>query len=76
MYCYVDANFAGLWLHENPQYPICTKSMNGPVFFSSNCTILWVSKLQTDISLSSLNSGCVLLSHSVRDLLPLKILIT
>ena len=41
----------------------------------SNFPLLWVSKLQTYISLSTLHSEYVELSHSVRYLLPLKILI-
>ena len=40
-----------------------------------NFPLLWVSKLQTEISLSTLNSEYVALSHSVRALLPLKSLI-
>ena len=24
--CYVDADFVGLWGHENAQYPICVRS--------------------------------------------------
>ena len=38
----------------------------------SNCSLLWVSKLQTEIALSTLNSEYVALSRSVRELLPLK----
>ena len=41
----------------------------------ANCPLLWVSKLQTEIALSTLNSEYVALSHSVRALLPLKSLI-
>ena len=41
----------------------------------SNCPLFWVSKLQTDISLSILHSEYVAFSHSVRSLLPLKSLI-
>ena len=40
-----------------------------------NCPILWVSKLHADIALSTLYSEYVALSHSIRSLLPLKILI-
>ena len=40
-----------------------------------NCPLLWVSKLQTDISLYTLYSEYVALSHSVRALVPLKSLI-
>ena len=40
-----------------------------------NCPLLWVSKIQTDIAISRLNSEFVTLYHSVRALLPLKIII-
>ena len=70
--CYADANFAGLWGHENPQDPICARSRTGFVVTFSNCPLLWVSKLQTDIVLSTLHYEYVALSHSIRALLPLK----
>ena len=38
----------------------------------ANFPLLWVSKIQTDIDLSTLHSEYVALSHSVRALLPLK----
>ena len=41
----------------------------------ANCTLLWVSKLQTEIALSNLHSEYVALSHSVKALIPLKSLI-
>ena len=41
----------------------------------SNCPLLWVSKLQTEISLSALHSEYVELSQYVRVLLPLKSII-
>ena len=71
--CYADADFAGLWGHKDPQNPICARSRTGFVVTFANCTLLWVSKLQTEIDISILNSGYVTLSHSVRALLPLKI---
>ena len=43
--CYADADFAGLWVHEDPQDPICDRSRTGYVVTFSNCPILWVSKL-------------------------------
>ena len=63
---YTDADFAGLWGHENPQYPICTRSRTGFVINFSNCIILWMTKLQTEIALSTLHSEYMTLSHSVR----------
>ena len=75
MNCYAGADFAGLWGHEDPQDPICARSITGFVVTISNCPLLWVSKLQTWIALSNLHSEYVALYHSVRALLPLKILI-
>ena len=73
--CYADADFAVLWGHENPQDPICARSRTGFVATFSNFPLLWVSKIQTDIALSTLNSEYVALPHSIRALLPLKSLI-
>ena len=50
--CYADADFAGLWGHEDPQDPICARSITGFVVTFDNCNLLWVSKLQTCISLN------------------------
>ena len=66
VYCYVDADFARLFF---------ARSRNGFVVTFSNFPLLWVSKLQTEIALSTLHSEYVELSHSVRALLPLKSLI-
>ena len=45
MDCYDDANFAGLWGHENPQDPIFDRSRTVFVVTFANCPLLWVSKL-------------------------------
>ena len=73
--CYADADFAGLWGHEDPQDPICARSRTGFVVIFDHCPHLWVSKLQTEIALYTLHYEYVALSHSVRALLPLKSLI-
>ena len=73
--CYADVDFAVLWVHENPQDPICDRSINIFVANFSNFPLLWVSKIQTNISLSTIHYEYVELSASVRDLLSLKVLI-
>ena len=73
--CYDDAYFAGLWVHEDPQDPICSRSITVFVVTFSNCPLLWVSKLHTDIALSTLHYEYVALPHYVRALFPLKSLI-
>ena len=68
--CYPDADFAGLWGHEHPQDPHCVKSRTGYVITLANCPVLWVSKLQTEIALSTMESEYVALSTSCKDLFP------
>ena len=51
---YTDADFAGMWGHEYPQYPIYARSRTGFVATFSNFPLLWVSKLQAEIALSAL----------------------
>ena len=53
---YVDADFAGLWNVENDQDPVCVKSRTGYVITYGSCPVVWVSKLQTEIALSTLES--------------------
>ena len=43
VYCYVDADFVGLWLNENSQDPICSKIGNGFVLTFYNYLLLWMS---------------------------------
>ena len=72
--CYVDYDLAGMFSYEDPHYPMCARSRSVYVVNFSNCPILWLSKLQIEISLSSLHAEYVALSQSLRDLLPCKAL--
>ena len=40
--CYADAYFVGLWRHENPQDPICARSITEFVVNFVNFPLLWV----------------------------------
>ena len=40
--CYSDADFAGLWVHEDPQDPSCSRIRTGFVVTFANCPLLWV----------------------------------
>ena len=53
--CYADSDFAGLWVHEDHQDPICDRSLTLIMVTFANCPLLWVSKLQTEIALSTLH---------------------
>lgn len=67
--CYVDADFAGLYGTETSDDPICAKSRTGYIILLANCPLLWVSKLQTEVTLSTLESKFVALSQSFRSLI-------
>jgi hypothetical protein len=73
--CFVDADFAGLWPHEDKNDPTCVKSRTGFVICLSNCPVIWSSKLQTDIATSTMEAEYSALSMAMRDLLPFKHLV-
>jgi len=68
MHC--DADFAGLWGHEEPIDPSCVKSRSGHLILVSDCPIVWGSKLQSEIAASACMSECCALSCGMRQLLP------
>jgi hypothetical protein len=51
--CYVNADFAGLHGYEDEQDPVSVKSHTGYTLTLFGCPIIWPSKLQSDITLSS-----------------------
>ena len=51
--CYVDADFAGLYNVEDVQDPVCVKSRTGYCLTLGSCPLIWVSKLQTEVALST-----------------------
>jgi hypothetical protein len=70
--CYVDADFAGMWGHEDPQDPSCVKSRTGYVICIMNCPVFWASKLQTDIATSTMEAEYNAFSMAMRALIPLQ----
>ena len=73
--CYADADFAGLWNTEDAKDPICVRSRSGFVITLGGTPVLWSSKLQTEITLSTTESEYVALSTAMRSLLPLRQLV-
>jgi len=69
--CYPDADFAGLYGHENSQDPHCVRSRTGYCITFCDCPILWSSKLQTEIALSTMEAEYVACSTACRDLFPI-----
>ncbi len=71
MDCYPDVDFAGLWGGDNRQDPHSVRSRTGYVICLADCPILWKSKLQTEIALSTMEAEYVALGTSCHDLFPL-----
>ena len=69
--CYVDADFAGLWGHEQPNDSHVTKSRTGYVIMINKCPVLWTSKLQQLTATSTMHAEYVALSTACRDVIPL-----
>ncbi|KAL7489248.1 hypothetical protein ACHAW6_015642, partial [Cyclotella cf. meneghiniana] len=68
--CYADANFAGHYGHVDSQDPFHASS-----HMAFGCPVLWKSKLQTEIALSTMEALYIALSTACQDLLPLVALI-
>ena len=73
--CMVDADFAGLWNREDDQDPHCVKSRTGFVILLGGCPVIWTSKLQTEIAMSTMEAEYIALSTACRDLIPLRDLV-
>jgi hypothetical protein len=73
--CYVDADFAGLWGSEDSQDPMCIKGRTGFILSLAGCPIIWVSKLQSDFALSTMEAEYNALSMALKALLLLKRLV-
>ena len=69
---YVDADFAGLWKHEDEQDPVCVKSRTGYVITLGDSPVSWVSKLKSEISLSTTEAEYIAMSQAMRDLIPIR----
>ena len=70
--CYVDADFAGGYSNETREQSVSVYSRTGYVIFYLGCPLLWVSKLQSEIALSTVEAEYIALSQSMRDIIPLQ----
>ena len=68
-----DADFAGLYGHEQNNDPACAKSRTEYVILVCICPVLWQSKLQTETAsaLSTMEVEIIALSHSCHELFPI-----
>ena len=68
--CYVDADLAGGWNQEEVKDPDSVIYRTGYVITNANFPIILVSRLQTEIALSTTEAEYIALSQVMRDILP------
>ena len=68
---YVDAAFAGGWDRADSGNPEAVLSRTGYVLMYATCPVLFCSKLQTEIAISTTESEYIALSQATREVLPL-----
>ncbi len=59
---YLDADFAGMYGHEEHTDPACAKSRIGIIIIFADCPVFWQSKLQTEMALSTIEAKIIALS--------------
>ena len=69
---YCDADFSGNWKQSIAEFdPSTAKSRSGWITFYAGCPIIWNSKLQTQVALSTTEAEYIALSQSLRDVIPI-----
>ena len=72
MDCHVDADFLSLHGKEPHSDPVSVKSRTGFIISLNQCPLVWSSKLQDAIALSTMMAEYYALSTAMRDVLPLR----
>jgi hypothetical protein len=72
---YVDADFAGGWVSADADNADNVLSRTGFVICYANCPLIWCSKLQTEIALSTAEAEYIAMSHALRDTIPIQNLV-
>lgn len=70
MECYADADFAGGFQKETANDVSTLYSRFGHIIYYAGCTVLWASKLQTQIALWTSETEYIALSTTMRDVIP------
>jgi hypothetical protein len=68
--CCVDADFAGNFCPGDPERALCL-SRSSYVIMYNNCPIIWASKLQTSVALSTCEAEYVTMSTALHEVIPL-----
>jgi hypothetical protein len=69
--CFVDSDFSGNWDPSDTTDPATAKSRSGFVIKYAGCPIVWASKMQTEVALSTTEAEYIALSTALRECIPL-----
>jgi hypothetical protein len=69
--CYVDADFVGLFTVEDRQDPVSVNSRTGYVILFKGAPLLWESKIQTQITLSTMKAEYIALIQAIHNPIPI-----
>jgi Reverse transcriptase (RNA-dependent DNA polymerase) len=67
--CFVDADWAGSWQERSSNDPLSSHSRTGFVILYAGCPIIWGSKMQQLIALSTTEAEYIALSTALRDVI-------
>ena len=67
--CYVDADFAGYWSTYSSHDPLSVHSRTGFCILYAGCPILWKSKIQSIVALSTTEAEYIALSSALREVI-------
>jgi hypothetical protein len=69
---YLDADFAGMYGHEEHTDPACAKrSWTGFIITFADCPVFWQSKLQTEMAPLTMEAEIIAISACCRELFPI-----
>jgi hypothetical protein len=74
--CFVDADWAGSWQHRSSNDPLSSHSRTGYIIMYAGCPIIWASKMQPLIALSTTEAEYIALSSSLREVIGVMNLMT
>ena len=69
--CHVDADFAGNWNLVEGDNPASFLSRAGFIITDGGCPLIWASRLQSEISLSTTEAEYIALSTAMKEIIPL-----
>ena len=68
---YPDADFAGLYGHEDSSDPICVCSRTGFIITVAGCPVVWRSQLQSETATSTMQAEVIAFAACCRVLIPI-----